>query len=364
MIRYIILILLLLLPSNPVLGARAKLSPISKDPFVSAVAIDANSGKMLVNENGGATIYPASVLKMMDLLIILEEIEQNQLQLNEMVQVTKEASQMGGSQVYLDPKEQFSVEDLLYALMVQSANDAAVALATHVAGSKAGFVAMMNQKASALGMTNTRFHSVHGLPPSQGQEVDRTTAEDLAILGRALAQKPEAFKYTSTRVRDFRDGKFVMRTHNHLLEDVYGCDGFKTGYFQAGGFSIVATAQRRGVRIITVIAGSKNRKVRDSKARELMEKGFAMIPPQPKSVVSAKNATPLATTAVEPTGGKKPPEETQSVPLPVQILAKTGSAGIPWRVFFTGVVAGVLLYGVFHYLLSRKKRRRYTRYSR
>ena len=198
-----------------------------------------------------------------------------------MVQVTREAAKTGGSQVYLDPKEQFPVEDLLYALMVQSANDAAVALATHVAGSKEGFVALMNKKAQELGMKDTHFYSVHGLPPSEGQKPDETTARDLSILCRELADRPEALKYTGTKERGFRENTFIMRNHNHLLGQVDGCDGFKTGYFEAAGFSMAVTAKRGGVRIIALVMGSKDRKVRDAKASELLAKGFSIVPPKP-----------------------------------------------------------------------------------
>ena len=219
-------------------AARTPLSVISGDPYVSALVLEADSGKVLFNENANAKVYPASVLKLMDLYVILDRIEHGTLRLDDMVQVTAEASKTGGSQVYLDPKEQFSVDDLLYALMVQSANDAAVALAIHVAGSKEGFVALMNQKAQELGMKSTHFNSVHGLPPSEGQEPDVTTASDFGILCRALAKKPETFKYTGTQSRGFREDKFIMRNHNKLLTQVGGCDGFKTGYFEAAGFSI------------------------------------------------------------------------------------------------------------------------------
>lgn len=365
--RVTLLILLLLLIAQPLFAARAKITPLSKDPYVSALVIDAESGKVLISENADAVIYPASVLKLMDLLVILEEIEHNRLQMDEMVQVTKEAAQMGGSQVYLDPKEQFSVEELLYALMVQSANDAAVALATHVAGSKAGFVAMMNQKAAALGMKNTSFHSVHGLPPSKGQQVDVTTASDLALLSRELAKKEAAFKFTGVRVRDFRDGKFIMRTHNHLLEDVNGCDGFKTGYFTAAGFSIVATAKRRGIRIISIVLGSKNRKVRDAKAMELLEKGFAMIPPKPviKNAAVTEIKQPAAVTATEPAAVEdKQGVKDQVVQLPQKVAATVESAGSNTKVFLFGVITGLIIYGTISFLLGRKKRRRYSRYSR
>lgn len=365
--RLFLFFLLFTLLPHPLLAARAKINAIAKEPYISALVIDADSGKTLISENADTVVYPASVLKLMDLLVILEQIEQNRLQLDEMVQVTKEAAQMGGSQVYLDPKEQFSVEDLLYALMVQSANDAAVALATHVAGSKAGFIALMNKRATELGMKNSHFYSVHGLPPSQGQKVDVTTAEDLAILSRELAKKEETFKFTSTKVRDFRDGKFVMRTHNHLLEDVYGCDGFKTGYFNAAGFSIVATAKRRGVRIISIVLGSKNRKVRDAKATELMEKGFAMVPPSSIATANRASSTEPQKTeiAAEKTSENNLQEKTKQIALlPEKVVATVEAAESSWKVFLFGVITGMVIYGVLSFLIARKRRRRYSRYSR
>ncbi|MCP3890483.1 MAG: D-alanyl-D-alanine carboxypeptidase [Desulfobulbaceae bacterium] len=361
--RFIFTLILLLIPQM-IYGARAKVRAIAQDPYASAVVVDAESGKTLVNNNGDALVYPASVLKLMDLLVILEKIEQGRLQLDEMVQVTKEAAQMGGSQVYLDPKEQFSVEDLLYALMVQSANDAAVALATHVAGSKSAFIAIMNKRAQELGMKNTRFHSVHGLPPSKGQEVDVTTANDLAILARELAKKPETFKYTSIRVRDFRGGEFIMRTHNHLLKNVYGCDGFKTGFFSAAGFSIVATAERNGVRIISIVLGSQNRKVRDAKATELLEKGFAMIPPKSTKNVGKKEAiSPQTSTTTDVKTGDTSPQ-LETVQSSVEKLAVAVPSGVSWKTYFLGIITGIILYGAISFLISRKKRKRYTRYSR
>jgi D-alanyl-D-alanine carboxypeptidase (penicillin-binding protein 5/6) len=268
-------------------AGRARIETISQDPYRSALLLDADTGETLFADNADAIVYPASVLKLMVLLVTLDRIEQGTLNLNDMVQVTVEAYKMGGSQVYLDPKEQFPVDDLLYALMVQSANDAAVALATHIGGSKDNFVTMMNQKAEELGMKNTRFYSVHGLPPADGQKVDVTTAQDFAILCRELTHHPEVYKYTGTKVKDFRDGQFIMRNHNHLLGEVEGCDGFKTGYFKAAGFSIAATAKRNGVRLIAIVMGSKDRKVRDARTKELLAKGFAMVPPKPKPAAAA-----------------------------------------------------------------------------
>jgi D-alanyl-D-alanine carboxypeptidase (penicillin-binding protein 5/6) len=330
------------------------LNTLAQDPYVSALVIEADSGKVLFEANADAKVYPASVLKLMDLYVILDRIEQGALKLDEMVQVTAEAAKTGGSQVYLDPKEQFPVEDLLYALMVQSANDAAVALATHIAGSKEGFIALMNQKAQELGMKNSKFHSVHGLPPSEGQEPDVTTARDMALLCRALAKRPEALKYTSTQSKGFREDKFMMHNHNKLLGQVAGCDGLKTGYYQAAGFSIAATAQKGGVRMIALVMGSQDRKVRDAKAIELLAKGFTIIPPKPE--LAGASASKPVTAQSRPTANPATFATSASSTGDATTLAgaerqqgeaseqtgQTGDGG--WGKFFIGLGIGFLLF--------------------
>ena len=350
-----LLLACLLLNSQSAWAARTKLDTLAEDPYMSALVVDAETGKTLFDDNSEAVVYPASVLKLMSLLIILEHIERGTLRLDDMVQVTKEAAQMGGSQVYLDPKEQFSVEDLLYALTVQSANDAAVALATQVAGSKAGFVSLMNARAKELGMNKSHFYSVHGLPPSDGQKPDETTARDLAILARELANKPDVFKYTSTRERNFRDGKFIMRTHNHLLSKVDGCDGFKTGYFKAAGFSIVATAKKNGVRIIAIVMGSKDRKVRDIKATELLAKGFALVPPKPVTEKISSSSETIQEKKVQPSS----PQPLEVQPLKATEDAESSSGG--WGMFFWGFGAGLLISSLLAIFFLRKRPKRYLR---
>jgi D-alanyl-D-alanine carboxypeptidase (penicillin-binding protein 5/6) len=257
---------------------RAQIPDRVGSPYTGAITVDAASGKVLFEDHADAPGYPASVQKVMTLMVVLDKASKGALKLDEMVPVPVEASKMGGSQVYLDPRESFPVEELLYALIVESANDAAVALAIHVGGSVEGFVDLMNQNAKAIGMTHTVFHSVHGLPPSQGAEPDVTTARDLALLGRELILKyPQALKYTSTVKREFRNGTFIMRSYP-------GCDGLKTGYYKQAGYSIIATAARNNARVITVVLGadkSKNPRhpnsARDEKAAELMTKGFAEL---------------------------------------------------------------------------------------
>ena len=258
---------------------------ISRDPYLGAIVVDASTGKVLFEDQADAKGYPASILKLMDLLIILEKIEQRQLSLSDQVPVSGKAAKTGGSQVWLAEKESFTLEEMLYALMVQSANDAAVALAEKGAGSTDAFVELMNKRAKQLGMNSTVFRSVHGLPPAAGQEHDITTARDFSLLCRELLKHKDTLRYTSTRERPFRPNvankTVIMRTHNHLLCHVEGCDGLKTGYIAQAGFSIAVTASRNAQRVIVVVLDSADRKVRDAKAAELVAKGFAALTAAP-----------------------------------------------------------------------------------
>jgi len=263
------------------------LKTVAKTPYLGAIVIDADTGKVIAEDHADAKGYPVSMIKLMNLLIILDAVKAQHISLDDPVTVSAKVSRMGGSQVYLKEKEVFPVEELIYAMMVQSANDAALALAVHYTGSMEVFVDLMNKKAQEIGMRNTVFYSVHGLPPSRNNQPDVTTARDMAKLSRELLKYPEALKYTSTKVREFRPDAsepFIMRTHNHLLKDFEGCDGLKTGYFHAAGFSIAATARKKDVRAIAVVLGSVSSKARDKQARFLLSKGLMEIlinPPVP-----------------------------------------------------------------------------------
>ncbi|MEI7899286.1 MAG: D-alanyl-D-alanine carboxypeptidase family protein [bacterium] len=275
---------------------------ISKTPYIGAIIVHADSGAVLFEDKADAPGYPASTLKLMSLLVIQEKVGAGQVKLGDTVKISVAACKTGGSQVYLDPKETFTVEELLYAMMIQSANDAAVALAEHVAGTKEAFVELMNAKAQQLGMSNTRFASVHGLPPGSGQKQDVSSARDMATLSRELCRYPAVFAYTSVTYRQLRANTpkpFDMRTHNPFLKQgVDGCDGFKTGFTDTAGWSIVVTAKRGGRRVIVVVLGSDERKLRDAKASELLNKGFALLPaaapapvaPPPPPVVAPASA--------------------------------------------------------------------------
>ncbi|MDD5677488.1 MAG: D-alanyl-D-alanine carboxypeptidase [Kiritimatiellae bacterium] len=329
-----IVIALVLALGTPTLARAKQSTTIARDPYIGAMVIDAESGQILVADNPDAKTYPASVLKLMNLLVILEKIQGGTLTLQDKVLITAEASKIGGSQVYLKENETFTIDELLYALMVQSANDAATALAIHVAGSKDGFVELMNQRARTLGMKSTEFNSIHGLPPGPGQKPDVTTPRDLTRLAREILKYPDALRYTSTRERGFRNNTFIMRTHNHLMGKVVGCDGMKTGYFTAAGYSIIATARRGDDRVIAVVMGSSNRKLRDIKATELLAKGFLLMPKKPVTAPQVTNPPPLS--------------ETQPV-------EKSSAARTAAKIVLLIAVLALAALGIFYFLRLRQR---------
>lgn len=290
-------------------AARAQTAPEtrSRDPYVGAIAVDAATGAVLREDRADEKGHPASMLKLMTLFVVLDDIRAGAVKPDDPVRVTAEASKIGGSQVYLAEGETFPVEELLHALMTQSANDAALALALHVAGSRDAFLQKMNRKARALRMDRTVFHSVHGLPPGPDQAADWTTARDFAVLCRALlTEHPDALAYTSVRERTFRPEKpFIMRTHNRLLASMEGCDGLKTGFYRVAGYSIAATAQRDGARVIVVVLGSTDRVRRDDIARAWMSEALAGL----RSAAAAPVAPPPAPVlpAAKPDAGAATP---------------------------------------------------------
>ncbi len=261
-------------------GSAASMDIMSRDPYAGAIVIDAASGDVLFEDEPDARAYPASVTKLMVLLLILDAVDADHLTLHDPVRVTAKSSTIGGSQVYLKDNEVFPVDEMLYALMVQSANDAAVALAIHYMGSKEVFVDLMNKRAQRIGMKDTVFHSVHGLPPGRGQLPDVSSPRDIAKLCRELLKKPDALRYTSTWRRPFRTEAaepFLMENHNNLLKTMEGCDGLKTGFFWAAGFSIAATAVDEDHRVIAVVLGAKSQRIRDKEAEKMLKEGLKKL---------------------------------------------------------------------------------------
>ena len=261
-------------------------SKLTGDPYRSAIVVDARTGRILYEDHADAYAYPASVTKMMTMLIVLEQIDKGLVRLDEKVKITREGMGVGGSQAYLDVRESglYSVDDLLKALMIHSANDAARVLGIHVAGSKAAFVDMMNQKARELGMSATTYHTEHGLPPSDGSQPDISCAYDIALLSLAALRHPETLRYSGTKLdylppSPLRKERFMLANRNVLVGKApyAGCDGLKTGYHGMGGWSLAATAERNGQRVVAVLLGSPDRNTRNDTARKLLDKGFAAL---------------------------------------------------------------------------------------
>lgn len=256
-------------------ASQAQVSSAKEEPYKSYIVMEAITGKVIEGDNIHLKRPPASVVKLMVALVVMEKVAKGEVKLTDQVAVTREASKIGGSQVYLKEGETFSVEELMKATLIASGNDAAYALAEHTAGSKDEFVKLMNEKAKALNMTDSEFHSVHGLPPSKGQEPDLSSSSDLAMLGRELLKYPKLIEWTSIKSEPFRDGKFIMNNHNKLLTRMGGVDGLKTGFYRESGFNIVATAQKNGLRFIVVVLGSPKAKTRDDIAVEKFKKAFS-----------------------------------------------------------------------------------------
>ena len=284
-VRFAAIAALLLSLSSPAeANVNKRYSPAGMT-FAGTICVDAATGTVLSQEKADFPGHPASVTKLMTTLLILEDIKANKLSMRSRVAVTKAAADIGGSQVWLAPGESFTVEEMLYALLLKSANDVAVALAIDRAGNVPAFVARMNRRAAELGMTRTTFVTPNGLTYGKGPH-DTTTARDLAKLAVTLSRFPEVFRFTSAKQYILRrPGKpLELLNHNHLLESSPGCDGLKTGRTVAANASIVTTAKVGDLRVIAVVLGCSSpqgakaeQRLRDSLAADLMSQGMVKL---------------------------------------------------------------------------------------
>ena len=286
-------VLLLSIVSGPVFAAKPRRgSPKAAGPAAPAwITIDAATGDVLASQEPDRPGAPASMTKMMLALLVMEAIRDGQLKLTDPVRTSTLASKMGGSQVFLKAGEVFPVEDMMAALLIGSANDAALALAERLAGTVQGAVSRMNERAAALKLASTRFASVHGLPPGPGQEGDMTTPRDMARLSQELVKFPEILKWTSTAEAPFRQGTFILQNSNQLIGRFPGADGLKTGHFREAGYNVAATATRGNLRLITVVMGAPSNRARFEEAARLLEESFSRY----VEVVVAKAGAPLPT---------------------------------------------------------------------
>ncbi|MBE6579080.1 MAG: D-alanyl-D-alanine carboxypeptidase [Ruminococcaceae bacterium] len=240
-------------------------------PRKSCLLMEASTGKVLYADNQHERLPIASVTKVMATLLIMEALDGGKIALEDTVTVSERAASMGGSQVFLEPGEQMSVDDLLKSVIVVSANDATVALAEAIYGSEEAFIAAMNQKGKELGLKNTNFVNTNGLP-AQGHY---SSAYDVAVTTRELLKHPTVLNYTNIWMDTIRDGAFGLANTNKLVRFYKGANGMKTGFTSEAGYCLSGTALRDGMQLIAVVLGSPTSEDRFALAKQLLDFGFA-----------------------------------------------------------------------------------------
>src|SRR5580698_1574534 len=243
-------------------------------PYATACAMEPTTGTVIFDHDMNQPWPTASLAKMMLMLLVAKKIADGSLKLTDKVTTSAVAAKMGGSQVYLRPGETFTLEEMMQAVVVHSANDATYAVAEFIGGYADSCVQMMNQQAAALGLKNTHYYSVHGLPPAPGEQADVSSAYDLAVIARELVTYPEILRWSAIDTTGFRNGTFELRNTNHLVRTFPGCDGLKTGFYDQAGFNVVATAKRDGMRVIAVVLGSPRKEENFNAAAIMMSQGF------------------------------------------------------------------------------------------
>ena len=242
----------------------------------SAVLMDVETGTVLYEQNPHESLAPASVTKVMTLLLIMEAIDSGKILWEDMVTASEEAAAKGGSQIFLKVGESMSVLDMVKSIAVSSANDAACAMAEHLAGSESAFVEQMNQRAKELGMENTHFVNCTGLDDAPDAKEHRTSAYDIALMSRELLKNhPDITKFTTIWMDTVRDGAFGLSNTNKMVRFYSGCTGLKTGFTSGAGYCLSAAARRDGLELIAVVMGSETSKDRFAACKGMLDYGFA-----------------------------------------------------------------------------------------
>ncbi|HWE47984.1 MAG TPA: D-alanyl-D-alanine carboxypeptidase [Caulobacteraceae bacterium] len=318
------------LVATPALAQR----PIDDNPKYAAIVIQADTGEVLYAKRADDLRYPASITKIMTLYLTFEAIQSGRLKLTDQIVVSPHAAAQQPSKLGVRAGSTVSVEDAIRAICVQSANDMAVAMAEHLGGTESRFTALMTLKARELGMTQTRYVNANGLPDSR----QLTTARDIAILSRAMMRDfPQYYPYFSTRYFTY-NGK-QMHNHNGLLFDMPGVDGIKTGYTNASGFNLAASAVRDNKRLIVVVLGGPSSKLRNTNVEELLDTGFDVLRRRAagETITVAQGyfehpsmSTPGGQTyATLATAGMVPSQAPAQVYLPSQATTRTLAATTP-----------------------------------
>lgn len=269
---FLVLYFVFIIKTVDVSAEEILLAPSAK----SAILLEASTGEVIFEKNSHEKLHPASMTKMMSMLLILENIDKGVIKWDDIVTVSSNASGMGGSQILLETGEQMSVYDLFKGISVASGNDAVVAMAEKIAGTEEMFVEMMNKRANELGLTDTNFKNCHGLDDANHY----SSASDMAKIARELVKHEKLFEFTSIYedyLREGTDRKFWLVNTNKLVRFYEGLDGLKTGYTSGSGFCLTATAKRNDVRLISVIMNASSSAKRNEMTKSLLDYGFNKI---------------------------------------------------------------------------------------
>lgn len=297
----------------------------------SGLLMDASTGQILWAKQEHEKRYPASVTKIMTMLLALEAVEKGEKKLTDVVPITDNAYGVEGSSVWLDPKEKFTLAEMIEFISIPSANDACVATATFIAGSEEAFVARMNKKAQELGMKDTHFSDTNGLH----KEDHYTSAYDIAIMSRELITKyPDVLQTTKIQSKMIRDGKFKLENTNHVLGRYDGLDGLKTGFTDQAGYSLAGTAERNGFRLISIQLLAKDDETRVNDTIKILDYGYTNFKQQEviKKGTAVDELAPI-------TSGKEP--EVQAIAKEDLKVAVKNGANIEKKVVYNQVEAPV-----------------------
>ena len=269
---WMIVVFSLLLCVLPLRGQAVELNVAGK----SAVLIDVATGTVLYEQNAHEALAPASVTKVMTMLLIMEAIDSGRITFDDMVTASEAAAAKGGSQIYLKVGESMSVSDMLKSIAVSSANDCACAMAEHLAGSESAFVEMMNAKAKELGMNDTNCVNCTGLDDEESAKAHRTSAYDIAVMSRELLKNhPDIKKFTTIWMDTVRNGTFGLSNTNKMVRFYAGCTGLKTGFTSGAGYCLSASAERDGLELIAVVMGAATSQDRFAACKSMLDYGFA-----------------------------------------------------------------------------------------
>ncbi|MBT2686966.1 D-alanyl-D-alanine carboxypeptidase [Bacillus sp. ISL-47] len=250
------------------------------DNVKSAILIERDTGSILYEKNSGEQLPPASMTKVMTMLLIMEAIDEGKLSWDEKIRTSEYAASMGGSQIFLEPGEEMTTKQMLQGIAIGSGNDASVAMAERIAGSEEAFVEMMNKKAKELGLKNTKFQNPTGLPA----EDHYSTAYDMAMMAKELLKYEDITKFTGTYeayLREDSDKKFWLVNTNRLVRFYPGVDGLKTGFTSEAKYCLTATAQKEGMRVITVVFGAPTSKERNAQVTKMLDYAFSQYKTHP-----------------------------------------------------------------------------------